>query len=357
MDIYDLLKKLTETDSPSGSEQRIGSLVSELWKPYVATVQTDRLGTVFANKPGSGQEPTPQIMLAAHIDEIGLMVTEVVDHDGFGFLHVTNIGGVDIRPLYAQLVTIHGRRDLMGVLSSVPARMLPAESRGKPYGFDDLVIDTGLTAEALRELVGVGDFVSFRQPLRKLLGENVTGKALDNRASVAAVTVCLEHLNGRQHDWDVVAVGTIQEETRLLGAYTAAFAQQPDAAVAVDVVYAKGSGLTDKGMPELNSGPVLDIGPNVHPGIFKALKDAAKAIELEVFPMIHTRSSGTDAFGLQVARAGVPTGLVSIPLRYMHTMVETVNMKDIERTGRLLAEFICRLDSGFLDALAREMME
>ena len=110
-------------------------------------------------------------------------------------------------------------------------------------------------------------------------------------------------------------------------------------------------------MPELDSGPVLDIGPNVHPGVYKALQDASEAIELDVSVMIHTRGSGTDAFGLQVARAGVPTGLISMPIRYMHTMVETINTRDIERTGRLLAEFITRLDGKFLDQIAREMME
>ncbi len=357
MNTYKLLKKLTETPGPSGSEKRIVNLVSELWEPYVDTISTDSLGSVFATKRGSGEGPRCKLLLASHIDEIGLMVTKVIDYEGHGFLHIINVGGVDIRPLYAQEVTVHGREDLFGVLSALPSRMLPEDRRSNAYGFEDLVVDTGLPAESVQELVEVGDFITFHQPMRKLMGKNVTGKAVDNRASVAAVTICLEQLNGRQHDWDVVAVGTVQEETRLLGAFTGAFSQQPDAAIALDVTFARGAGLTEKSVPELGSGPVLDIGPNIHPGIHQALKDAADALEIEVSPSIHTRGSGTDAFGLQVARSGVPTGLISMPIRNMHTMVETISTKDVERAGRLLAEFIARLDGEFLDGIARTMME
>jgi endoglucanase len=357
MKSFDLLKDLTETPGPSGFEKRIAENISQLWEPFVETLSVDYIGSIVATKPGSGIEPRPQLLLAAHMDEIGLMVKEVINRRDYGFIRVTNVGGVDIRHLYNQPVIVHGRRDLPGLLASLPARMLPAERRNEPFGYDDLVVDPGLTVEALKELVDIGDFISFRQPLRKLMGNNVTGKALDNRASVAAVSICLEELQDRQHEWDIVAVATAQEETRLLGAYTATFSQVPDAAIAIDVTFAKGAGLTEQGYPELNSGPMLDIGPNVHPGMFKALKDAAEAIEMEVSVGTHSRGSGTDAFGIQVARSGIPTGLVAIPLRSMHTMVETVNKKDVERTGRLLAEFITRLDSDFLTNLSKAMME
>lgn len=357
MKTFDLLKTLTETPGPSGYEKRIAEHITKLWEPYVETVRADRIGSVFATKSGSGVDPRPKLLLAAHMDEIGLMVTEVINRNDYGFLRVTNVGGVDIRHLYGQAVVIHGRRDLTGILASLPARILPTERQNKPYGFEDLVVDPGLDLETLEELVEIGDFISFRQPLRNLMGKNVTGKALDNRASVAAVTICLELLQDRQHEWDIVVVATAQEETRLLGAYTGAFSQKPDAAIAIDVTFAKGAGLNEQFHPELNSGPVLDIGPNVHPGIHKALKDAAEAIELSVSVETHSRGSGTDAFGIQVARSGVPTGLIAIPLRYMHTMVETINTKDVERTGRLLAEFISRLDNHFLSDIALEMMD
>jgi endoglucanase len=291
------------------------------------------------------------------MDEIALMVKQVVAHNSNGFLRLTNVGGVDIRHLYGQLVTVHGRRDLSGIIGSLPAAMLPADKKDKPFGWEDLCVDVGLAAAEVEELVSIGDFISFRQPLRKLQGKRVAGKALDNRASVAAVTVCLDYLNGRSHDWDIIAVATSQEETRLLGAYTSAYSQRPDAAIAIDVTFGKGPGANDAGTFELGGGPTLDLGPNVHPGILAGLQDAAKALELKVSTATHSRYSGTDAFGLQVAREGIPTGLIGIPLRYMHTMVESIDTADVERSGRLMGEFAARLNDKFIDKLAKGMME
>ena len=357
MDTFKLLQTLTETAAPSGHEQQIAQVITDLWEPYVDSLNIDRVGSLIAVKNGRAPAPRPRLLLAAHMDEIGLMVRQVVEHAGNGFLRVTNVGGVDIRQIYAQLVTVHGRKDLHGVMASLPPHMLPDERSDKPFGYEDLVIDLGLSMAEVQANVSVGDFVSFRQPLRKLQGKRVSGKALDNRASVAAVTVCLEYLQGRAHDWDVVAVATVQEETRLLGAYTSAFAQRPSAAVAIDVTFGKGPGANDENAFELGGGPTIDIGPNVHPGMYQALQDAADALEISVNTATHARYSGTDAFGLQIAREGIPTGLVGIPLRYMHTMVESVDMKDVERTGRLLGELIVRLDAKFIDTITAAMME
>lgn len=356
MDIFKILKLLTETPGPSGFEKQIGATISELWEPLADTVAVDRLGSVIAVRHGEGGEPRPRLLLAAHLDEIGLMVKQITTQNGNGFLRVTNLGGVDIRHLYGQTVIVHGQRDLVGVIGSLPGWMLPADRRRNPFGYEDLAIDVGLPEQEVNELVNVGDAISFRQPARKMLGKSVTAKALDNRASVAAVTVCLEYLNGRHFDWDVIAVATAQEETRLLGAFTSAFAQQPDAAVAIDVTFAKGAGLSEIQIA-LGSGPVIDIGPNVHPGMADALHKTAKALEMKVSTSTHPRASGTDAYGLQVARAGIPTGLISIPLRYMHTMVETIHETDVERAGRLLGEFVARLDDKFLQDLAKGMMK
>lgn len=357
MDLFEHLKTLTETPGPSGYERGIANVIAGLWQPLTDQVSIDRVGSLIAVKQGSGPEPRRRLLLAAHMDEIALMVKQIVGHNGYGFLRLTNVGGVDIRHLYGQTAVVHGQRDLPGVIGALPGHMLPKERSSKPFGYQDLVVDVGLPEEKVKELVSVGDFISFRQPLRKLQGTRVTGKALDNRASVAAVTVCLEYLQTRRHAWDVVAVATAQEETRLLGAYTSAFAQKPDTAVAIDVTFGKGPGVNDNSAFELGGGPVLDLGPNVHPGVFQGLQDAAKALEMKVHTGTHTRGSGTDAFGLQVAREGIPTGLVSIPLRYMHTMVETIDTGDVERAGRLLGEFAARLDDEFLPRLTAQLME
>ena len=364
VDLEKLLKDLTETPGPSGAEHTIAAAVSDAWRPYVDSLTVDRVGSLIAIKHGQGSEPRPRLLIAAHMDEIGLMVKSIEDFpqngSGYGFLRVTSVGGVDVRHLLGQMVVVHGRkqggRDLPGVIGALPARMQPESRQEKAYGYDALLVDVGLRAAQLREWVDVGDFISFRQPLRTLLGKRVAGKSLDNRASVAALTVCLEQLQQRQHAWDIIAAATAQEETALLGAATAAFARQPDVALAIDVTFGEGPGANDEQTFGLGEGPTIGLGPNVHPGVYQALKAAAEALEMKAHPEPHARYSGTDAMALYVARAGIPTGVVGIPLRYMHTMVESADLRDIERAGRLLAEFAIRLDNQFLSKIAADLL-
>jgi endoglucanase len=358
MDTFNLLKQLSEAPGPTGNERGAAAAVEAVWRPLVDEIIADRVGSLLGIKRGAGptDKPRPGILLAAHQDELGLMVSRIVEHDGYGFLRVTGLGGVDRRHLLGQTAVVHGVRLLTGVLGGLPDSMLPENERDKAYSFENLVLDVGLPISAVRELVTIGDFVTFRQPLRRLLGGRATGKALDNRASITAVTICLEQLQDRRHTWDVLAVATSQEEETFLGAYTSAYARRPDAAVAIDVTHAKGPGTSDSELFELGCGPVLGIGANVHPGLFAALRDAAKAIEMSYEVEPHAAGSGTDAYPIQVVREGIPTGLVSIPLRYMHTMVETVDTADIERVGRLLAEMIARLDDNFLTGIKEELM-
>jgi endoglucanase len=356
MDTYKLLRKLTDPPGPSGFENLISMAIKEAWQPYVDSISTDRVGNLIAVKHGHGVAPRPRILLAAHMDEIGLMVLQITEQFGNGFLRVTQLGGVDNRHLFGQLVTVHGRRDLSGVIGCLPSSMLPENRHAKPFALENLFVDVGLPVVEVRELVNVGDYITFRQPLRKMIGSRVTGKALDNRASVAALTICLEMLMEHAHTWDVIAVATTQEETSMLGAFTSGHALQPDLAMAIDTGFGKGPGANDVNTFELGSGPIIDLGPNVHPGMLKALQAAAKNLEMRTNTGVHAGSSGTDAYGLQIARQGIPTGVLSIALRYMHSMVELVDTRDIERCGRLLAQFVTHLDEHFLDELASGMM-
>lgn len=358
METFDRLQQFTEAPGPTGNERGAAAIVADAWRPLVDEIVADRVGSLLGIKRGAGPADAarPSILLAAHQDELGLMVSRIVEHHGYGFLRVTELGGVDRRHLLGQTAVVHGARQLIGVLGGLPDHQLPEKERGQAYSWDNLVLDVGLPIETVRGLVSVGDFVTFRQPLRRLLNDRAAGKALDNRASVTAVTICLEQLQQRRHTWDVIAVATAQEEETFLGAYTSAYARRPDAAVAIDVTHAKGPGTNDSELAELGGGPVLGIGANVHPSLFRALQDAAKALEMTVGVESHAYGSGTDAYAIQVAREGIPTGLVSIPLRYMHTMVETADMADIERVGRLLAEMIARLDDTFLAGIVEELM-
>ena len=355
MEVLEILKTLTGTPGPSGMESDIATVIAEIWRPYVDEVSFDRLGNVVAVKHGSGEAPRPRVMFSAHMDEIALMVSDVLAHNGYGFLRVVQVGGVDLRQVMAQRVVVHGRRNLPGVIGCLPNTYLEPVKRPKVRDYDDLIVDVGLSAETTRNLVRIGDFVTFDQPVHELQGGNVATKSVDNRACVAALTVALERLQGRTHSWDVVMAATIQEETRLLGGYTTGFEQHPDVAVALDVSFATQPGLST-GTFELGSGPILDIGVNVHPGVLTGLRKSAEALEMKVGTLPHTRASGTEAAAIQTRRAGIPMGLISIPIRYMHTMVETVSLKDIKRAGRLVSEFAVQLDDQFLSGLTKELL-
>lgn len=346
-DLLPFLKSLISAPGLSGHEAPVRSLIEAAWAPLTDELSTSPLGSLHGLKRGSGSEPRQSILLAAHMDAIGLMVTGVTR----GFLRVTEVGGLDVRVLPGQLVTVHGREDLPGVIVQPPAHLLPAEAQNGPIPLKYLLVDTGLQPERVQELVRVGDLVSFSQPPLELRGETLGGRSLDNRASVAAVTYCLQELQARNHSWDVWAVATSQEEVTLGGARTSSYQLRPQLAIAIDVTWAKGPGTPDYKTFPLGKGPTLGWGPNIHPALHRAVKELADRIELPYAVEVMPRHSGTDAFALQIAMEGIPTMVIGIPLRYMHTPVEIVSLKDITRAGHLLAEFITRLGDDFMDQL------
>jgi endoglucanase len=209
----------------------------------------------------------------------------------------------------------------------------------------------GLTPQEVSKRVRVGDLVAFNTEPVEMSGETISGHSLDNRASVAALTVCLEELKSRSHVWDVWAIASTQEEVNLGGAQTSAFEKRPSLAVAVDVTFGKGPGANGWQTFAPGKGITLGVGPNIHPFLHKRFAEAAKTAEIpfSVEPM--PGMSGTDAISMQVASEGIPTMVVGIPLRYMHTPVEVVSLKDIQRAGRLLAEFIVSLEEDFVEKI------
>ncbi len=347
MDLAALLKKLSNATGISGYEEPVCEIVAEEFRRYTDEAYINTLGSVVGLLCGQGDEPRHTIMLAAHMDEIGLMVAGVEK----GFLRLEPVGGVDERVLLGQEVMVHGRKDLPGVIGFRPPHVLPRDQRDKVIPMEAIFADVGLPPAQVDKLVRVGDLVSLRQNATELKGGLLTGKALDDRAAVAAVMVCLETLYQRRPDWDVLPVATVQEETRLLGAATSAYELNPDVAIAIDVTFGAQNGAPESKTFGLGKGPTIGLGPNMHPRVAQGLIDAAKRIELSYQLEPTPGASGTDGWAIQVAREGIPTGVVGIPLRYMHTPVETVAVQDVERTGRLLAEFICGLDESFIAAL------
>jgi putative aminopeptidase FrvX len=351
VDIIPLLKRMTETPGVSGYEHQVRDLVMEEFGRWADEVRTDTMGNVIALKRGNGKEPRPAIMLATHMDEIGLIVSELEK----GFVHFQQVGGYDDRVLLGQEVMVHGRRDLPGIIGGRPPHVLPAGERNKPIPYDKLLIDVGLAPQEVEAQVRVGDLVTMNRSMVALEGGLVSGKAMDNRASVAAAAVCLEDLGGRRHQWDVYAVATVQEEIGLKGAITSTYGLQPDVAIAIDVTFAKQPGTPDEQTYELGKGPTIGCGPNFHPKLQQALTEAAKGLEMGYQIEPAARVGGTDAVAQQISRAGIPTALLSIPLRSMHSPIETVSVKDVERVGRLLAAFIAGLDETFMDTLAWDL--
>jgi endoglucanase len=341
------LKRLSEASGVSGYEHEVQDIVLEVFAEHADSVCTDTLGNVIAHKLGTGSDPRPAIMLATHMDEIGLMVSEIEE----GFIHFQHVGGYDDRVLLGQEVIVHSRRALPAIIGARPPHVLPAEERDKPIPYTKLLIDVGLAPEEVDALVQIGDLITMDRELVELQGQMVAGKAFDNRLSVVAAALCLEELDKIRHDWDVYAVATVQEEVGLKGAITSAYGLSPDLGIAIDVTWAKQPGTADEYTYELGGGPTIGCGPNFHPRLVDALVETAKSLEMghHIEPL--TRPGGTDAAAMQMAREGIPVALLSIPQRNMHTPVETASMVDVERVGRLLAAFISRLDDAFLDSL------
>ncbi len=352
MDLLSHLKELSALPGLSGYEHTVRESIRAAWRPFVSETHVDQLGSLWAIKAGSGKAPRPKIMLAAHMDAIGLMVTQIAGD----FLRVTSIGGLDARVLPGQPVWVHGKTDLAGVLVAPPAFLLPKGNGDGVVPLSELLVDTGLPGDQLAGQVKVGDVISFATPPSELQNSLLCAKGLDDRAAVATLTVCLEQLQSRIHVWDVVAVATTQEELGTRGARTSAFSIAPDLAIAVDVTHGSGPAvrdLPDKTFP-VGGGPTLGLGPNIHPGLGAAVQAVAERLEIPCVVEPLPQHSGTDAFGIQVARAGIPTMVIGLPLRNMHTPVEVLSLKDVSRAGRLLAEFITGLGADFAAALKHD---
>ncbi|MCS7178366.1 MAG: M42 family metallopeptidase [Anaerolineae bacterium] len=338
-----LLKRLSETPGLAGHEEPVRALTRDLWTPLVDELQQDGLGNLLGRRRGFGPEPRPVLMFAAHMDEIGLRVTGIEK----GFLRITRVGGADRRVLPGMEVIVHGQRDLPGVVGMRPPHVVPTDQREKTLPWEELFVDVGLPEEELKAIVRIGDPISFRREAVELKNGLLAGKALDNRVSVAVVTLALEHLARAAHAWDIVAVATVQEEVGLYGATTAAYGVAPDMAIAVDVTFGQQTGVPNHRTFPLGEGVTIGVGPNFHPAVVERLKRVAETNEIPYRIDPIPGRSGTDAWAIQVSREGVPTALVSVPLRYMHQPVETVSLRDVERAGRLLALFAAGLESDF----------
>jgi len=351
LELKEILKDLTTAPGISGYETQAAEVAKKHLNAYSDEVRIDKIGNVVAIKRGgqSGEgDERRRILLAAHLDEIGLMVTKVEDG---GFLRITAIGGVDSSILPGQEVTVLGKSVLRGVIGAKPPHLQAPDEANKPVNMDDLYIDVGLAKEEVEKSVEVGTLIRIESEFLELSNGYIAAQVLDDRSGVAAMVETMRRLTLRKHTWDVYAIATAQEEFSGSGARGAAFGIQPQIAIAIDVTFGAAPGLPERQTFPLNKGPVIGIGPNFHPKISQKLRDLAKEHEIpcQLEPSPHP--GGTDAVNIQISRAGIPCGLLSIPLRNMHTTVEMLKLEDIKRLAELLSIFISELDTQFEESL------
>jgi len=345
--LSDNLEKLSNVCGVTGREEEARKLLIKLMKPHTDKITVDKLENVIAIK--EGKKGSPKMMIAAHMDEVGLMVKTITKE---GFVQFAKMGGIDDRILLAQNVIIHSQKGpLQGIIGSKPPHIQKEEERKKIVTYDNLFIDIG--AENLKDAnkmgVKIGDPISFDVKYSKIGKELVTGKAFDDRVGCAIMIETLKQL--KNPDCTIYAVGTVQEEVGLRGAGTATFGVDPDVGIALDVTVAgdvPGVKEFDTSL-KMGKGPVLtvaDAGLITHPKILRLLMDTAE--ENKIAFQLETGLPGTtDAARMSLTRQGVPSGTVSIAVRYIHSPTGMLSLKDAENSARLTAAAIQKIQKHF----------
>lgn len=333
MDIKNTVVRLSEAAGASGNESMAAELALDMLKKYCPDAEIKN-GNVIG-KFGKFNESLLSLVLDAHIDQICMIVTYITDE---GFLKIGNLGGIDRRLLPAQQVVIHGKRDIKGVICSIPPHL--SSGKNEVISFSDAAVDTGMTKSELEEIVSYGDTITFDVKCRSLIGSRITGGALDDRCGVASILYALELLKDQKTAYNVTVIFSAQEELGERGAAVGAFEINPDIAIAVDVSFAFAKGENEQKCGYLGKGPMIGISPSLSKEISHKLIDTAKSSEIPYQIEVMNGLTSTNADRYSVNREGAEACTVSIPLRNMHTPVEVIDISDVELTGNLLAEFI-----------------
>ncbi len=336
------LEKLMITPSPSGYEQPAQKLMRERMGAFADDVRTDVHGNVIAALNADAQL---RVMLAGHVDEIGLMVTHITDD---GYIYVGAIGGVDPMVAVAQRVTIHGPKgEVPGVVGRKAIHLLEDDERKKAPKVHELWIDIGAkNRKDAEKAVDIGDPMVFDVPFTRLRGDLVAARAFDDRMGAVIVAETLRKLKGKRLKVAVYGVSTVQEEIGLRGARTSAFGIDPHAGIAIEVGHATDCPGMDKkrtGEATIGKGPMIARGPNINPVLGQMIVAAAKKARIPIQMEACPRATGTDANAIQLNRAGVATALIAVPDRYMHTPCEVVSLKDIDAASNLLARLLATM--------------
>lgn len=337
MNYEETLKTLCAVSAPCGFEDAILPVAEALLKPYVDEVYRNPLGSVVAVRR-CGKENAKKIVLDAHLDEIGLIITGHED----GFLRFSQLGGVDSRMLPDRELTIMTNPPRLGIVACTPPHVQTASEQNSAIPLKDLWIDVGLTQEEAEQEIPIGTPATFSGTCSPLGEQMLWGKAMDDRACFATLLGALELLKDEALHADVYVVGSVDEERNSSGAITAMWEIAPDCCIAVDVTHGDTPDGKKGSMFPLGKGPVIGKGPNCTKWMEETLFRLAKEQEIQVQTEVMAGSSYTNAWPMQISREGVATAVVMVPLRYMHTPLETLHRDDLEQTAKLLASFVAQ---------------
>jgi putative aminopeptidase FrvX len=342
------LEQLLDAPSPSGYEQPAQRVFREYVAPYCDEVTTDVMGNVFARVAGKGRD-LPKVMVVGHTDEIGLQIKYIDDH---GFLYFAAVGGVDAHLTPGKRVNIHTTAGpLVGVIGKKPIHLMDAKDRETVVKLEAQYIDIGARdKKEAQKLVRVGDAVTFESSFTRLHGDRVASRGFDDKAGcfVVAEVLRLVKASGKKLNVDLYGVSSVQEEIGLRGGTTSCYTVNPDVGICVEVDFATDQPDVEKkhnGEVALGKGPILTRGANINPNLFELLSAAAEKEKIAVQHTANPRATGTDANVMQISRNGVATALVKIPLRYMHTPVETISLGDLEDAAKLIVAALARITS------------
>ncbi len=353
MDIFTYLEGMADKLGPSGHEGEVAQWLAKQFEPLCDSVTIDTLFNVIAVKKATRArtdgKPATRVMLSAHLDEIALMVADILPD---GTLRMGQVGGVDPRILPASTVTVHSDsgEKLLGVVGSMPPHLLtPAKSKHN-YLLTDLFVDVGMEVETVKSKICVGDLITLHGPATKLLNNRVAAKTMDDRACVGILLDSAQRLQNMNHACDIYFVASSQEEVGCKGAKTAAFQIDPDSAIILDVTHATIPASRPDTTVPLDA-PTATYGPFIQYQLLERLKNTAQKHSIKLNTEHATSRTGTDTDNIQIAREGIPCLLIDLPLRYMHTAVETVDTNTMSECARLLTHYLSELDERWNESL------
>ncbi len=330
LDTVKLLSELTSSAGIAGEENRSFKDLRELFSRY-GEVRCDNMNSVVIEREGKGKH----ILLDAHLDTIGFVVTGITDD---GFVRISKVGGVDMRIAEGTELIFHGKEDVFGVICTVPPHLSDGENRVSTDG--TAVADIGMTKEQAEKIITLGDSVSFKKSFERMGKKRVTASYIDDRGGIAVLLKALEYTNTENR---ITLVLSAQEETGESGAKCAAYTADADLALAVDVSFAHTPDSKASECGKLGKGAMIGFSPSLDRSLSELLVKIAEENNIPYQKEIMNGRTGTNADQIAISRGGVPCALVSLPLRYMHTPIETVDLRDIESCARLVAEFLERV--------------